>query len=63
METIAAIVVGFVAGGVIVIGATVTGNQKELCDALGGQYRNVGTTGESCPGGSWANLVGARPKK
>jgi hypothetical protein len=61
METLASLVVAMIAGGVIVIGATVTGNQKELCDRMGGKYTPQAAPGDICPGGKWSALVGVRP--
>lgn len=62
METVVSLFVALVAGGVIFVGATVTGNQKELCDKMGGTYTpaNAGR-GDICPGGKWSALVGVRP--
>lgn len=61
METIASLFVALVAGGVIFIGATATGNQQALCERMGGKYTPQAANGEICPGGKWSALVGVRP--
>lgn len=63
MEALATLLIGMTVGSVIILGATLTGQQKALCDQLGGTYTPVGTSGESCPGGKWSNLVIPRPTK
>lgn len=49
------IVAAFLLGAVLVLGASVTGQNERLCDALGGTY----TPGEAdqCGDGKWLNLV------
>jgi hypothetical protein len=48
--------------GLFVVGATVTGQSKELCDGMGGTYTPANANvADVCPGGSWRNLL--REKK
>jgi hypothetical protein len=51
-------IVALLAGTILVLGATFTGNQETLCKAMGGTY--TPSYGDVCPGGSWANLT--KPK-
>ena len=59
-----AIVVALVLMGVFLVGATVTGNSKELCDAMGGTYTpaNANVGADVCPGGEWRNVFREKKK-
>jgi hypothetical protein len=41
--------------------ASLTGNQVQLCKAMGGTYTPAPQGVDVCPGGNWLNLI-ARPK-
>ena len=43
-------------GAVLTLGAVVSGNQEELCQAIGGTY-TVGAP-DVCPDGQWRSLIG-----
>jgi hypothetical protein len=58
MEVLSGIV-ALLAGLILVVGATVSGNQENLCRAMGGTYAPTGA--DICPGGTWANLVTPKP--
>lgn len=46
-----------VAIAAVLVIASVTGQGKELCDAMGGKYSPETAQTEACPGGSWLNLL------
>jgi hypothetical protein len=50
-------------GTVLVPLATLTGQQKGLCEGLlGGKYTPEASMGNVCPGGVWLRLVGYKEK-
>jgi len=58
------VVAAMVVAGSVITGASVTGNGKALCDAMGGKYSPATAMTEACPGGSWAVFFGIKaPKK
>jgi len=50
------------AASLLVIGATVTGQQERLCTAMGGTWTPAYPPEDVCPGGSWLNLI-RQPKQ
>jgi hypothetical protein len=56
METLASIVIAFAIGGVVIVGASITGQQEKLCTALGGKFTPAAPPADVCPGGEWRNL-------
>ena len=60
IETLLAGIIALTVGAVLVVGATVTGRQAELCSRMQGVYNPTGP-GEVCVGGSWENVLKARP--
>ena len=58
METIVSAIVAMVAATVLLIGATVTDQKQELCQAMGGTYQAQAV--DQCPDGKWAALVGVK---
>ena len=58
METIVSAIVAMVAATVLLIGATVTDQKQELCQAMGGTYQAQAV--DQCPDGKWSALVGVK---
>ena len=59
-ETLLAGIIALTVGAVLVVGATATGRQAELCSRMQGVYNPTGP-GELCLGGSWKNVLKAKP--
>lgn len=50
------IAAAFVLGAALVFGAVISGNQAELCAAIGGTYDRGAP--DVCPDGQWRELIG-----
>jgi hypothetical protein len=63
MTTALAVVGSLIAMTVLTIGASVTGQQEKLCNALGGHYAPAPQGQDVCPDGTWLNLINKKMPK